>query len=313
MVLFSLFSALSFLYYYKERQRYYQEKKIENRLEYSECKHLSKLLSSAPPCKMKVVVLNENDVNRIYEDILYAFLISLLLILSAAYFLAKLSLRPMRESVKSMDSFINGIVHDINTPLSVIRMNAQSISKNIKEDKLQRKVTRLLQGIEQVESLEEQLLFSLKVGQYQLKKERFDLGSVLQNREQYYNALRTSVTLHVNASSYEVFGDKSALLRMIDNIVLNAIKYSHPNSEVEISLKDDTLKVRDNGMGIKHPKKVFAKYYREASDTKGIGLGLFIVAKVAQLHEIDIKVESALNKGTSFNLSLNNISTLKLH
>ena len=262
---------------------------------------------------MKVVVLNENDVNRIYEDILYAFLISLLLILSAAYFLAKLSLRPMRESVKSMDSFINGIVHDINTPLSVIRMNAQSISKNIKEDKLQRKVTRLLQGIEQVESLEEQLLFSLKVGQYQLKKERFDLGSVLQEREHYYNALRTSVTLHVNASSYEVFGDKSALLRMIDNIVLNAIKYSHPNSEVEISLKDNSLKIRDNGMGIKHPKKVFAKYYREASDTKGIGLGLFIVAKVAQLHEIDIKVESALNKGTSFNLSLNNISTLKLH
>ncbi len=261
---------------------------------------------------MLPVVIDEK-LHIVYREILYAFLLALVLILPFGYFLAHLSLRPMREAVVAMDGFINGIVHDINTPLSVIRMNAQSIKKAIKDEKIKTKALRLLQGVEQVESLEEQLLFSVKVGQYELKKELFDLGYILQEREYYYASLRKSINIRIDAHSYEVFADKLALLRMIDNIVLNAIKYSPAKRKVSIILHDTRLIVKDEGVGIKYPKKVFDKYYREAKESKGIGLGLYIVAEVARLHDIAIEVDSKLGLGTSFTMQLSNISTSKLH
>jgi len=267
------------------------------------------MLPSASECKMQAVVINDK-LHIIYREILYAFLLALALIVPFGYFLARLSLRPMREAVIAMDGFINGIVHDINTPLSVIRMNAQSISKSIDDEKIKRKASRLLQGIEQVESLEEQLLFSVKVGQYELQKEAFDLGHLLQEREHYYASLRKSLSIIVQTESYNVYADKAALLRMIDNIVLNAIKYSPAKSKVYVTLKENTLTIKDEGRGIKYPKKVFDKYYREAKESKGIGLGLYIVAEVARLHDIVIEVDSKLGYGTSFKMDL---TTSKLH
>ena len=253
-------------------------------------------------------VVIDDKLAIIYREIFYAFLLALGLILPFVYFLAHLSLRPMREAVSAMDGFINGIVHDINTPLSVIRMNAQSISKAVKEDKIKTKASRLLQGIQQIESLEEQLLFSIKIGQYELKKESFDLGAVLQDREHYYASLRASISIKVEAFSYKVTADKAAVLRMIDNIVLNAIKYSPSKKHVTLTLKDDILHVKDEGVGIKHPKKVFDKYYREAKQSKGIGLGLYIVAEVANLHNLHIDIESKLGVGTTFKIDLKAIS-----
>jgi signal transduction histidine kinase len=141
-----LFFALASLYYYKERQRYFQEQKVENKLDFAECKHLKKMLPSAPECKMFPVVIDDK-LRIVYTEIFYAFLLALVLILPFSYFLARLSLRPMREAVSAMDGFINGIVHDINTPLSVIRMNAQSITKAVKDEKIKIKASRLLQGV----------------------------------------------------------------------------------------------------------------------------------------------------------------------
>jgi signal transduction histidine kinase len=192
-------------------------------------------------------------------------------------------------------------------------MNAQSITKAVKDEKIKIKASRLLQGVEQVESLEEQLLFSVKVGQYELQKEFFDLGYIMQEREHYYASLRKSIDILIEANSYEVFADKSALLRMVDNIVLNAIKYSPAKRKVYVTLHDNYLFVKDEGIGIKYPKKVFDKYYREAKESKGIGLGLYIVAEVARLHNISIEVDSKLGVGTSFKIELLSISTSKLH
>ncbi len=312
LALVLLFSALASLYYYKERQRYFQEQKVQNRVAFSECQHLKKMLPSAPECKMEPVII-ENKLQNIYREIVYAFLLSLLLILPFGYFLAYLSLRPMREAVSAMDGFINGIVHDINTPLSVIRMNAQSINKLVHDEKAKKKLTRLLQGVEQVESLEEQLLFTIKIGQYALQKEHFDLGALLQERVHYYASIRQSICINIEAFCFEVNADKAAMLRMIDNIVLNAIKYSPAHKEVKIFMKEGTLFIQDHGVGIKHPKKVFDKYYREAKESKGVGIGLYIVAQIAQLHHLDITISSTLGVGTTFMIPCDPISTLTLH
>ena len=294
-----LFTALASLYYYKERSRIFSEEKTKNYLQFAECKKFQKLLHSQKKCEMQEVLL-DGKLDEVYKEISVAFMIMLLLTTLFSFLLAKLTLKPMRNSVEMMDSFINGIVHDINTPLSVININAQSLQKKLTDTKLQAKNKRILQGVKHIESLEEQLLFMLRIHNYSLKPTTFNLQKHLQQRLHYYNDIRSDVTIVLEGKELLIEADKDALTRMIDNIVINAIKYSHPKSEVNITLEGTKLFIKDSGVGIKKPKEVFNKYYRESHSTKGLGLGLYVVKEIAHLHHIKIDINSTFGEGTTF-------------
>ena len=100
------------------------------------------------------------------------------------------------------------------------------------------------------------------------------------------------------------------LERMITNIIDNAIRYTHPEGKVEISLdkKDgsSTLLVQDTGIGIPEESLplIFDRFYvvdkSRFKDTGGLGLGLSIVKQVADCHGGNIEVKSEVNKGTKF-------------
>ncbi len=304
-----LFSALGMLYYYKEHQRLFQEQKVQNRLAFSECEHLNKALGTHQPCTM-AVVQNIEKIVQVYYELLIAFGVALVFIVPMGYFLARVSLRPIRRSIETIDSFINSIVHDINTPLSIIKLNAQSMQPHLQHEVQIEKNRRVLQGIRDIESLEEQLLFSLKADRYTLNKTYFDLFTQIQERMHYWNGVRQSVTLTLEGSSLLINADVPIVMRMIDNIVFNAIKFSPRNETVYISLKDGVLCIEDRGKGIKNPKEVFNKYYREDAKLKGLGLGLFIVHSVAILHGITLKIESKVGSGTRFYVDF---SSLRSH
>jgi len=257
-------------------------------------------------CKMPIIEDIKALENTRFE-IEVVFFIALLLILPVAYFLSIISLRPMRDSIETIDSFINGIVHDINTPLSVIKLNAQSIHSHLENEKDREKSGRIFKGIEDIESLEEQLLFSLKSDRYILNESILDLSELLKSRLSFYNDVRDSVSVELSASSLNIKVDSAIFIRMIDNIVLNAIKFSHRDSKVLISIKDTILSIEDFGNGIKNRKKVFMKYYREDGARKGLGLGLYIVKSVADLHKIEIELESEIGVGSRFIIDLKSI------
>lgn len=301
-----LFLALALLYYYKEKNRLFQEQKVQNRLAFIECKNLQKISSDKDECKMQIIEKVEH-LDDTYMEILIAFGMWILFVSPVGYILSKISLRPIRQSVEIIDTFTNGIIHDINTPLSIIKLNAQSMKNHLKDPKLHEKNMRILQAIDDVESLEEQLLFTLKSSRYQLKQSNFDLYELLLNRLEYYKNIRDTVEISLIGNSLLIHADKVILLRMIDNIVLNAIKYSHRNSKVNISLTDTILVIEDYAQGIKNPKKVFLKYYREDLATKGLGLGLFIVQSVAQLHALEIQLDSTINVGTKFSIDFKDL------
>jgi two-component system OmpR family sensor kinase len=308
-VFLSLFLALASLYYYKESHRYFQEQKLQNKIIFAECEHLFKLLPSSKECIMEPVNIDEK-LTKIHTEIAVTFFITLLLIVPFAYFLARLSLRPMRQSVETMDSFINGIVHDINTPLSIIRINAQSMQKRLSEQKLIEKNARIIQGADHIEALEAQLLFMLRIHNYEPQYSDFDLYALLLQRLAYWSDIRRFVTITLEGETTLVTADIDAITRMIDNMVLNAIKYSPAHSDVKITCKNNLLRIEDQGEGIKNPKEVFNKYYRESKHTKGLGLGLYVVKAIASMHRLEIDIDSVVNRGTTFSILLTPISTL---
>lgn len=300
-----LFLALGSLYYFKEYSRLFQEQKVENRLIFSECQHINKLLGVDKECVMPIVE-NIEALKETRMELLIAFFIVLFFILPASYFLAMISLSPMRNSIDTIDNFINSIVHDINTPLSLIKLNAQSINKSL-QNKNKEKNFRILKGVEDIESLEEQLLFSIKSDRYILKNSIFDLKDLIKSRAIFYNDIRETVQVDIELNLFKIKADNTLFIRMIDNIVLNAIKFSHRNSLVNIKLKDSLLIIEDFGIGIQKPKEIFIKYYRENNKIKGLGLGLFIVKSIATLHNLEVIVESKIDFGTCFKIDLKKI------
>jgi signal transduction histidine kinase len=102
--------------------------------------------------------------------------------------------------------------------------------------------------------------------------------------------------------------NKEAFSRIIDNLLSNAAKYNKQNGSININLKNSNLYIVDTGIGIKEPKKVFNRFYKEQE--RGIGIGLHIVKKLCEELNIKISLKSELDKGTTFIL---NISALTNH
>lgn len=249
---------------------------------------------------------------KTWEELALGLVLALLTALPTGYLLARLSLEPVRRSVEMMDDFVNGIIHDIGTPLSVIKMNAQAMEPELGEEAA-RKNARVLRGAEHLEALEQQLTFSLKVHRFPLEKTLFDLGALLEERKEYWNGLRLSVPVEVESSPLTVEADRNVLLRMLDNLVSNAVRYSPRNTPVTVRMEEKALVVEDRGKGMENPSDLlFSKYYREETGTKGLGLGLYIVKEAAKLHGLKVWIDSAPGKGTRAGLELGPI-TRSLH
>jgi signal transduction histidine kinase len=108
--------------------------------------------------------------------------------------------------------------------------------------------------------------------------------------------------------------DPDLLSRAVTNLVANAIKYSRPEMEVTVVVREiqdtEEVEVSDHGPGIapEHMGRIFEKFYRvphvEDPETPGTGLGLTIVREIMELHGGTVSVESVLAVGSTFRLSL---------
>jgi len=123
------------------------------------------------------------------------------------------------------------------------------------------------------------------------------------------------VTLDVEPGAEPaVDGDWEGLLRLLTNLLDNAIKYNHPGGSVRVRLHSADgqarLEVADSGIGIPPPHlaRIFERFYRvdtgRAREEGGTGLGLAIVKHVAQAHGGRVEVESVLGSGSTFRVHL---------
>lgn len=92
---------------------------------------------------------------------------------------------------------------------------------------------------------------------------------------------------------------------LFGNLINNAIKYSHPSSQIDIIFKDKVFSIEDYGIGIDKDKlsKIYETYNRETDYAGGFGIGLSIVKKISQEYGLRLEVKSALDKGSCFSVT----------
>ena len=205
------------------------------------------------------------------------------------------ALHPLRQALKLTEEFAKDILHDFNTPISTIRLNARMLRGRFPEE---RKVVRIEEAVETLLRLQSNLREYL--GGHTLQSERFRLDELARERLEIQKRAHPELMFEFRGEPVTVDASKDAVVRVLDNLLSNAVKYNREGGRVVVSVdaKRATLSVEDTGIGIERPDRIFERFYKEHD--RGLGIGLHIVKKLCDEMDVRIAVRSEKGKGTTF-------------
>ena len=237
----------------------------------------------------------------------------LLLIVVGAVFIYR-SVRRQFIMQQQQQNFMMAVTHELKTPISVARLNLETIQRYQLDPEKQKKLIRMtLDETARLNSLTNNILVSsqLEGGGYPSSMEELDLSDLLKDRLQdFKNRFPERVFTEEITPDIELKGDALLLQMLINNLVENSIKYSPKETAVTAQLfkqgNDLHLVINDLGTGIPdaEKKKVFNKFYRVGNEstrkTQGTGLGLYLCQSIAGYHNADILVTDNKPCGSKF-------------
>ncbi|MBD3810078.1 MAG: HAMP domain-containing histidine kinase [Sulfuricurvum sp.] len=239
------------------------------------------------------------------EDILHKIIVAYMLLFIPfflfGYLLSRVALSPIKKAYDTLIAFNSDIIHDLKTPITTIGINAGMIN-----GEKCKPLCRIESSIKTLEGLYLNLESYLKTGEH-LKMERHDIALLINAQRDVYTSLYPKVEFRYGLTPLYLNIDKISLVRIIDNLVANAVKYSGRSPLVIIQNDSRSLYISDNGKGIVQPDKIFDRHYRESAYVTGYGLGLNIVKKLADQMNIQIEILSTTEQGTTFKLDLSNV------
>jgi len=238
----------------------------------------------------------------IQKELLVEFIVIFMVLVLLSALFSLYALHPLRQALKLTEEFVRDILHDFNTPLSIVRLNVRMLKKDCSATT---KIARIEQAVETLLRLQENL--RSYIGGHALQKEIFALDEVLKDRVSLIEKAYGHLHFEVQSSPLKVETNRDAMIRILDNLLSNAAKYNKQDGEVIVRLLSDKaqLIIEDTGVGIEKPHKVFERFYKEHA--RGIGLGLHIVKKLCDEMGITIILQSQKGKGTTVILGLKEI------
>jgi signal transduction histidine kinase len=236
--------------------------------------------------------------------------------LIGAYFLHK-SLNKEAKLQEQKKNFLLSVTHELKSPLASIKILLQTIQKrDLTKAQVLNFIDKSLLDVERLDDMVENMLLASKIDNrsYSFPKAKFNLSVLVDsivNRLQISKCDCNQQIINAEIEpKIEITGDKFALTSVVTNLVENAVKYSSPCETVNVKLfeKDGKVyfQVADHGIGIADNEKprIFDKFYRVGSEdtrnTKGTGLGLYIVKEVLDKHQASIKVKDNRPAGSVF-------------
>jgi PAS domain S-box-containing protein len=229
------------------------------------------------------------------------------------------------ETAKIKEKFLTNMSHEIRVPMHGILEMANMLTQTSLAPEQQAALLTINQWSQHILNIINDILDLEKVseGKLELTRTNFDLVKEIQSAFNQYRDMATAKQLELTfdnnlTASYEVVGDPRRLVQVLDNLLSNALKFTHTGGIVVTadiereSPKEVTLhlSVKDTGIGIAEDKliKIFQPFTQahETGDRKysGTGLGLTLTKKLVGLQNGSIWVESQPKKGSTFHVHI---------
>jgi len=260
--------------------------------------------------KYVVIEVKDNGVwkQAVYKNLTLYGVIFLSFMLLIGYFLMYLILRPMREAISLLDRFIKDTTHELNTPVSTILSNIELSENTHLDEKLQKRLARIKIAARTISNLYQDLIFLTLENKIISKNESIDLYTLILERLEYVSLFLKSKKIQTKTNLREhvfIEADRNKIVKLIDNLISNAIKYNKINGTLEIFLDAHYLTIKNSGRGIAKEKlsQIFKRYERADKSVGGFGIGLSIVSKIVAEYHFEIKIDSKVNEYTEVQLS----------
>jgi signal transduction histidine kinase len=234
------------------------------------------------------------------------------------YFLSSITeYRKKNATLKSI-GLLKNIGHDLKTPLTIIKANNQILEHypNLPVDQTNMLINGTLRSISDLDLMITNINALINDGEM-LLNETLSMNELLSHLNDKYKAYCASKEIDfitkTNHPEVIIQTNKLLLLRVINNLIDNAIKYNtnHGKVEVEYFIKTQNtllIEIRDNGLGMTNEQldKIFTPFYRaeQSRSIAGLGIGLTVVKQLLECLGGKIQVISTVNKGSQFTISL---------
>jgi len=236
-------------------------------------------------------------------------------------FLRGMTRKLNKEGKEIRYQFLSVLSHELKAPLNAIEGYLKIMQERQAGDKMddyEQMIDRSLHRINGMRNLIMDLLDLTKI-KLEKKTDKFQLvkvSEIAQNAIEAINpyAIQKDVEIILHDNDVEINIDPGDLEIVFNNLISNAVKYNKQNGRVDVFIdkKDNLLiiKIKDTGIGLSEDeiKNLFEEFFRVKSEqTKhitGSGLGLPIVRKVLDIYHGDIHVESKVNEGSTFTVTL---------
>lgn len=223
----------------------------------------------------------------------------------------------LRRAEEEKDDFINDFSHELKTPIVSIRGFAKLIARgNISDEEAKEYLSFIVSESDRLVDLTASTLMLDRIQSNRLEvvEREFDLSELLRKSILTLQPEWEKKNIEIDADFGEctVKSNDELLSRVFINVLDNAIKYSRENGKVGVYVTESDEKISvtiaDDGIGMDEETKrrMFDKYFRadKSRNTRGNGLGLATVKKIAELLELKIKVDSKTDKGTKFTIEI---------
>lgn len=221
----------------------------------------------------------------------------------------------LNDSAERQRLFINSLSHEIKTPITSIMARAETLlSRDISESDRLRSLRRIREQCVWLERLSGKLeTLTMLEGSFKMKQASVPALFKFVKTVVSDSLLEKNISLVSECNISTLPMDADLMSIALCNLIENAKRASEKNSCIALTAHDNFLEVSDNGQGIppKDIDRVTEPFYMvdrsRSKKSGGVGLGLALVAQIAQVHGITLKINSTVGKGTSVRLIWNNV------
>lgn len=241
---------------------------------------------------------------------IFIFLLSVIVFTIISYYLSRWMIKPSEKAIKNQKIFVANISHDLKTPITIIRANADLIENEVKNKK---SIKYIQQETEKLNHLVNEMLTLTRIDNTISKEnfKSFNFGDSLFDVVLPFESIAYEKGIRFNINIDEVtdyFGDENNIQKLAEILIDNAMSYTAKGGIVDVDAYENskavTLSVTNTGEPISDEKKVeiFDRFYRESKSRESTGnhygLGLSIANTIVKKHNGKISIESKNGKNT---------------
>jgi signal transduction histidine kinase len=219
---------------------------------------------------------------------------------------------------QQQQNFMMAVTHELKTPIAIARLNIETLQRRqLDAAQKDRILQQTLTETERLNDLCDNILLASRFdsGTIQSHYEEISMNELVSESVDQFSTRfpDREILLHESAGIVTMMGDRMLLRMMMNNLIENALKYAPKSMPITVSISSENeqvlISVADLGKGIpiEERRKVFDKFYRMGNEktrqTKGTGLGLYLVKRIAADHKGTIEIKDNLPQGSIFTIS----------